>query len=143
MDTKDRLARTLAAFAAATALAAAGGFTFGNARADSTTEPDAAALSARVAALEVQIDELSTWRQGVHEWQVGKDDTVDQILSVIQPIDCLAFSTYHGIRETIGPKGRKYHMFPIMLWNVTAPGCKPSRADFKRILRPAKVLASR
>lgn len=137
-DTKARRIAVIALFAAI------GAFMLGSARADSTTEPDAAALAQRVAALETQVDALRTWQRDVHDWQLDKDATTEQIIEAVQPIDCMAFSTYHGFRETIGPKGRKYHTFPIMLWNVTAPGCKPSPVEFrKRIARVSMVLASR
>lgn len=130
---KDTKARFLG-FAAI--VLACGAYTVGHASADPATEPDSAALELRVAALETQVNDLNAWQQEVHSWQVEKDSTVEQVIDAIAPIDCLAFSTYHGYRETVGPKGRKYHLFPIMLWNVTAPGCKPSPSEFrKRILR--------
>jgi hypothetical protein len=125
----DRPARIIAALAAAIALAAAGGFTFGSARADSTTEPDAAALAERVDALESQVDSLHLWAQ-------AQDHTTDQVIDAMSPLDCLAFSSVHAYRETLGPKGRKYYTFPIMLWNVANPACKPSKTEFRRRLLP-------
>lgn len=118
---RDTTARWMAAIALAVAVAGVGGY----AHADSITEPDAYAVSLRVAQLETQVEALTSQIENQNE-DIATLYANDGILDDrTNQAGCVAYSDFHYVRERVNNSKRKWRL-PLAVWNMSDPGCRPN-----------------
>lgn len=128
-STKDRAARTIAALALATSIAAVGGFTYGQAKADSLSEPDAYQLKQVVQQQQESIDILESNVVVLNGTLDAVVDAVNEQSASTGGLDCLAFSDYHYYKETVDGSRKRYRL-PVMVWNTSLRSCRFSDAPW-------------